>query len=78
MVTVRSYAGARADEEPRTIVIGGTELPIETIYWRAVVETGQRRCHAFVVRVAGARVRLAQDDATGTWEIERLLPEAPV
>lgn len=73
-VTVRAYAGMRADEEPRTVIVGGNELSIEAIEWRAVTEdvTGARR-RAFVCRVAGLRVRLSVDD-DGTWIVERLLP----
>lgn len=76
LVTVRSYAGARADEEPRTIVVGGRELPIEGIDWRAIVETDAGRSRVFVVRVGGRRIRLAQHEDQG-WEIERLMPEPP-
>lgn len=74
MVTVRAYAGYRADEEPRAIVVGGSELPVEGIEWRAVVEEGGRRSRVFVVRIGGRRVRLAyhEDDDTG-WEIERIM-----
>ena len=75
VVTVRAYAGMRADEEPRAIVIGGHELVIDAIEWRAVVEQEGRRSRVFVCRVAGSRVRLAhrEDDDTG-WEIESVSP----
>ena len=72
MVTVRAYAGARADEEPRAIVVGGHEVPIDAIDWRAIVEESGRRARVFVVRAAGRRVRLShQEDDTG-WQIERV------
>lgn len=73
LVTVRSYAGSRADEEPRVIVVGGHELPVERIHWRALVDENGRRTRAFVVGIGGRRVRLAHHD-DGTWEIERILP----
>ncbi|MGZ4144012.1 MAG: MFS transporter [Actinomycetota bacterium] len=77
LVTVRAYAGARADEEPRAIVVGGHEIPIDRIDWRAVVEESGRRSRVFVVRSAGRRVRLAaHEDDTG-WEIERVGPLPP-
>jgi len=78
LITVRAYAGSRADEEPRALVVGGHELPIDDIEWRALVEEGGRRARVFVVRVAGLRVRLAnrEDDDTG-WEIERVT-EVPI
>jgi MFS family permease len=77
IVTVRAYAGSRADEEPRAIVVGGHEVPIQAIDWRAIVEESGRRARVFVVRAAGRRVRLAQrDDDTG-WQIERVGPASP-
>lgn len=78
LVTVRSYAGARADEEPRAIVSGGREVPIESIDWRAVVEDRGRRARVFVVRAAGTRIRLAHREDEG-WQVEsvtRLPPES--
>jgi len=75
IVTIRSYAGGRADEEPRAIVIGGHEIAITEIEWRAVVQTSSSRTRAFVLRAGGARVRLALDEATDSWQIERLLPD---
>lgn len=70
IVTVRAYAGARADEEPRAIVVGGVELPIDEVAWRAVVEDERGRRRIFVVEVAGRPVRLAVTD--DGWEIERV------
>jgi MFS family permease len=73
MVTVRAYAGSRADEEPRAIVVGGRELPIERIDWRAIVEESGRRARVFVVRAGGRRVRLSHQEEAG-WEIVRVGP----
>ena len=72
MVTVRAYAGGRADEEPRAIVIAGQEVPIEAIDWRAIVEESGRRARVFVVRAAGRRLRLSQHDEDIGWLIERV------
>ncbi len=74
MVTVRAYAGSRADEEPRVIVVGGHEVPIQAIDWRAIVEESGRRARVFVVRAAGRRVRLSQHDDDTGWQIERVAP----
>jgi len=74
MVTVRAHAGARADEEPRAIVTGGHEIPIDSIEWRAVVEEQGRRARIFVVRAGGQRIRLALYDGATSWDVERLLP----
>jgi MFS family permease len=72
MVTVRAYAGARADEEPRAIVIGGHEVPIDAIDWRAIVEESGRRARVFVVRAAGRRIRLSHHEEDTGWQIERV------
>ncbi|MGH2784700.1 MAG: MFS transporter [Actinomycetota bacterium] len=75
MVTVRAYAGSRADEEPRAIVVGGDEVPIDEIEWRAVVERSGERRRAFVVRVGGKRVRLAHVEPSSLWEVERVMAD---
>jgi MFS family permease len=77
MVTVRAYAGARADEEPRTIVVGGHEVPIDAIDWRAIVEESGRRARVFVVRAAGRRIRLSHHEEDTGWQIERVSLLAP-
>jgi MFS family permease len=76
IVTVRAYEGMRADEEPRVVVIGGNELAISSVEWRAVVEdrSGGRR-RVFVCTIEGRRVRLSVDDES-TWMIERIMPIA--
>jgi hypothetical protein len=77
MVTVRAYAGARADEEPRAIVVGGHEIPIDVIDWRAIVEESGRRARVFVVRAAGRRIRLSHHEEDTGWQIERVSPLGP-
>jgi len=73
IVTVRAYAGSRADEEPRAVVIGGREVPVEEVEWRAVQEREGERRRVFVVRLEGTRVRLAYVESSSLWEIERIL-----
>lgn len=75
MVTVRAYAGSRADEEPRAVVVGGDEVPIDDIEWRAVVERGGERRRVFVVRIGGKRVRLAHVEPSSLWEVERIMAD---
>jgi MFS family permease len=77
LVTVRAYAGHRADEEPRALVVGGRELPVRSIDWRAVVEENGRRARVFVVRVGDIRVRLANYDDDMGWQVERVMPPPP-
>ena len=77
VVTVRAYAGSRADEEPRAVVVGGREIPVEEVSWRAVVERDGERRRVFVVRLEGTRVRLAYVEPSSMWEIERVLEPRP-
>lgn len=74
MVAVRAHAGHRADEEPRAVLVGGREVPIEAVEWRAVEERSGERRRIFVVRVGGLRVRLAHRESASLWEVERILP----
>lgn len=73
MVTVRAYAGSRAEEEPRAILVGGHEVPIEAVEWRAVEERGGERRRIFVVRTGDLRVRLAYSEASSSWTVDRIL-----
>lgn len=73
MVTVRAYAGSRADEEPRAVVVGGREVPVDSVEWRGVQERSGERRRVFVVRLDGRRVRLAHIESSSLWEIERVL-----
>lgn len=77
LVTVRAYAGYRAEEEPRAVVVGGREVPVDAVEWRAVVERAGDRRRVFVVRLAGTRVRLAHIESSSMWEVERTLPPLP-
>ena len=77
IVTVRAYAGSRAEEEPRAVVVAGRELPIEEVEWRAVEERDGERRRVFIVRLGGTRVRLAHVESASMWEIERVLGPAP-
>lgn len=75
LVTVRTYSGYRADEEPRAIVVGGRDIPVERVEWRAVEERLDRnRRLIFVVRAGGVRIRLAASEESSRWEVERILP----
>ena len=76
-MTVRAYAGSRADEEPRSVVVGGREVPVDSIDWRAVVERDGDRRRVFVVRLGGARIRLAFVESSSMWEVERTLEPLP-
>lgn len=73
IVTVRAYAGHRADAEPRVIVVGGREFPIDEVVWRATEQRGGERRRAFVVRAAGVRVRISVGEDDEVWRVDRLL-----
>jgi MFS family permease len=73
MVAVRAYAGSRADEEPRAIVLGDREIPVESVEWRAIEEREGARRRIFVVHAGGARIRLAYNEQTSLWEIDRVI-----
>lgn len=75
LVTLRTYAGGRADVEPRFIVVGDREIPVDSVEWRAVEErvSGERRL-VFVVLAAGMRVRLSGGDESTRWEVEHVRP----
>lgn len=73
VVAVRAYEGSRAAEEPRAIVVEDYEVPIDRVDWRAVEQLGDRRRRIFAVEVAGQRVRLAYDEASDLWEIDRVI-----
>lgn len=74
VVTVRARAGGRADEEPRAIVVGGREVPVEAVEWRAVESRRGEVRRVFVVRAAGLRVRLSVGEASGVWQVDRHMP----
>lgn len=77
LVTVRSYSGGRADEEPRVIVVGEREIPVDRVEWRAIEEREGLRRRIFVVWAEGRRVRLAYNEASSRWEIDRVI-QGPV
>lgn len=75
MIAVRAYEGYRAAEEPRALVIDGNEVPIDEVCWSASVAAGGHRLRAFVVRVAGARIRISYDEDEGMWTMERRISD---
>jgi hypothetical protein len=73
VVAVRAYAGSRADEEPRAIVVAGHEMPVDRVEWRAVEERNGERRRIFVVRVGDVRIRLAFSELSSAWVVDRVL-----
>ena len=68
-VEVRFYAGGRAEEVPRAVVIAGEEQPVELVRSR-LEERGGARVRSFRVRTGdGEHLDLAGDG--GRWNVER-------
>lgn len=70
-VEVRFYAGGRADEVPRALVIGGEEERVELLKSWTDEREGVRRRRFLVQAADGSRFELAGGDREGTWRIEQ-------
>src|SRR2546426_6803397 len=76
-VDLRFYSGARADEVPRAVVIGGVEEPVDVLgSWHEELagarESARRR--RFRLRVADAsRLDVSRADGQARWLVEREL-----
>jgi hypothetical protein len=77
LVEVRCYAGGRADETPRAVLLGGREVIVRVERsWieEPVGSSGTARRRLFQVRLEdGRRYRLAQEP-DGSWTLD---PTAP-
>ena len=72
-ISLRFYAGARADEEPRAIVWGGVEEAVE-VERRALEETdGIRRTRYRLRMQDGTTVEVSRVEPGGAWTLEREL-----
>jgi MFS family permease len=82
-VDLRFYAGAKADEVPRAMAIGGEEEPVEVVgSWDEEV-VGRRRTLArqrrFRLRTSdGSRLDVVQSDGEQRWRLENDLPTGPI
>jgi MFS family permease len=72
-ITVRTYAGARADEAPRSVVMAGVEEPVEVERsWRE--ERAGRRLLCFRLRLPeGNRIEVSKAEADDRWRLDREL-----
>jgi MFS family permease len=70
-VRLRFYAGGRADEQPRAIVIGGAEEPVEVLgSWNE--ERGGQPLRRLRVRTGdGERLDLVATKGASRWRVER-------
>jgi predicted MFS family arabinose efflux permease len=70
-LTIRSYAGGRADEEPRSMVWGGAEEPVEVIRsWREERD-GERRLAFRLTLLDGTELDVSRPEPDGPWRLDR-------
>jgi hypothetical protein len=72
-ITVRAYAGARADEWPRSVEIAGVEEPVEVeTSWRE--ERAGIRLLCFRLELPdGTRIEVSRPESGGPWRLDREL-----
>jgi predicted MFS family arabinose efflux permease len=70
-IELRSYAGGRADEVPRSIVWGGVEEPVEVLRsWREEAD-GDRRLRFRLALADGGVLDVSRAEPDGDWRIDR-------
>jgi MFS family permease len=75
-VEVRTYAGGRADEIPRSVVWNGETVDVAEVERSWHEDRAGRRLRCFVLRLAdGRRVQICRDDEG--WTLERELAVGP-
>jgi predicted MFS family arabinose efflux permease len=70
-IVLRSYAGARADESPRSIVWGGVEEPVEVLGMWHEERDGARRLRFRLALADGSVVDVSRPQPDGDWRIDR-------
>jgi MFS family permease len=72
-IEVRSYAGSHADETPRSVVMGGEEVPVEVERsWRE--ERAGLRLLCFRLALPdGTRIEVSRTEDGGPWRLDREL-----
>jgi MFS family permease len=70
-LTIRFYAGGRADETPRSIVWGGAEEPVEVVRtWREERE-GERKLTFRLALTDGTELDVSRTEPDGPWRLDR-------
>jgi predicted MFS family arabinose efflux permease len=70
-LTIRFYAGGRADEEPRSIVWGGAEEPVEVVRtWREERDGAQRLGFRLALQ-DGTELDVSRPEPDGSWRVDR-------
>jgi len=68
---IHFYAGARADEVPRSIVWGGGEEPVELVRTWREERDGVRRLVFRLALADGTELDVSRRDAGGEWQLDR-------
>jgi MFS family permease len=76
-IELRFYAGAKADEWPRTVVWGGVEQPAEVqrSWWEEL--HGVRRLCFRLLLADGTVIEVSRPESDETWHLERELDRQP-
>jgi predicted MFS family arabinose efflux permease len=70
-LTIRFYAGGRADETPRSIVWGGVEEPVELIRTWRDERDGERRLAFRLALEDGTLLDVSRTEPDGAWRLDR-------
>jgi hypothetical protein len=72
-IEVRFYSGSRADETPRSVVVGGEELPVEVERsWREERAGLQLLCFRLSLP-DGSQIEVSRTEDGGPWKLDREL-----
>jgi predicted MFS family arabinose efflux permease len=70
-LTIRFYAGGRADESPRSIVWGGAEGPVEVVRTWHEERGGERRLSFRLALPDGTELDVSRPEPEGPWRLDR-------
>jgi MFS family permease len=68
---IRFYAGARADEVPRSIVWGGAEEPVDVVRTWREERDGERRLAFRLALIDGTELDVSRPEPEGDWRLDR-------
>jgi predicted MFS family arabinose efflux permease len=70
-LTIRFYAGGRADEAPRSILWGGAEEPVEVVRTWREERDGERRLAFRLALTDGTELDVSRPEPDGRWRLDR-------
>jgi predicted MFS family arabinose efflux permease len=77
VITIRFYAGGRADEEPRSVLWGGAEESVEMIRTWREERGGERRLAFRLALEDGTLLDVSRVEPDGAWRLDREDERAP-